>query len=198
MSRRTSIEDHAIVSTPQERERIRTAVQGLFGGGESTEGGLFHGLIRRGPGAGELMLQPDPLDGREWAVIRIDDVVAPNALRRVPRDLLPGRLRRHDLYFVPLRAGAVVRAMWEKAAIVSVRPQYESDDAASGGRPGPEPVAKQGSCTETAGACPPAIGGAGYPCASAGAFCRAFGIRPCTGTCSTVTSWIWTCRCDCC
>jgi hypothetical protein len=162
---------------------------------------VFHGLIRRGPAAGEFVVQPEPGSRREWVVIKVADVLNPDALIRVPADLLPARLHRSPLYFVPLRTGAVVHAMWEKARTVSLPPDYGPLEPAISRRPDSDTaiVVTQGDCTAGPGACPPAVAtGNGYPCSSAGAFCRAGGIVPCSGTCSTTASWVWTCRCDCC
>ena len=96
---------------------------------------------------------------------------------------------------VPLRAGAIVRTMWDKERVVSMPPEYGTAE----GRPGPgAAIASQGNCSEIMGTCPPAIGGNGYPCGSPGAFCRHYGIFPCKGACTTVSSAWWQCRCDCC
>jgi hypothetical protein len=194
------IEDHATVASVEEREATRMKVTKLLAasGRGSSYGALFHGLVLPGLSPTEFALQPNPGDRREWCAIRIEDVVHPDGLVRIPSELLPARLHRFTLYFVPLRAGAIVRAMWDKERIVSVPPEYEPPEAGLDRRGGSTTVAGQGTCSESPGACPPGIGGTGYPCGSAGSFCRAFGIAPCSGTCKTVSSWVWTCRCDCC
>jgi hypothetical protein len=191
------IEDHTIAASAEDREAIKTAVSRLFGtsGARASYGALAHGLILRGPSAAEFTLQTDPGDRRQWAAIRIADVIEPDALLPIPRDLLPARLHRFALYFVPLRTGAIVRTMWEKERIVSVSSNYGPPDG--GHRPGTA-IASQGDCDEVMGTCPPSIGGSGYPCGSPGTFCRHFGVFPCSGTCTTVSSSWWQCRCDCC
>ncbi len=122
----------------------------------------------------------------------------PDAVLRIPRELLPTRLHRFPLYFVPVKAGAIVRTMWDKERVVSVPPLYEPLDNSRGERPRPEPIAAQGDCSEGPGRCGGTITGSGFPCTSAGAFCRHVGIVPCSGTCTTVSHWYWNCRCDCC
>lgn len=166
----------------------------------SAPGAVFHGVVRRGAAAGEFVLQPEPGSRREWVVITIADVLNPDALVRVPVDLIPARLHRVPPYFVPLRTGAIVHAMWEKARTVSLTPDYGPIDGALSSRPDSDTaIVTQGDCAASATTCPPAVAtGSGYPCSSAGAFCRAGGIVPCSGTCSTSASWVWTCRCDCC
>ena len=192
------IEDHFIDESAELREEMQARVSGFLQSlsPRSPYAALGHGLILKGITKGEFTLQPDPGDRRQWVSIRIADVVGPDALVRIPSELLPARLHRYDLHFVPLRKGAIVRTMWDKERVVSVPPQYAPTDGSK--RRGPAPIAAQGDCSEGAGKCPPAIGGSGYPCSSASAFCRHFGIFPCSGTCTTVASSWWTCRCDCC
>ena len=197
------IEAHMIAASGQERAAIASKAAQLVESSMkgAAHGSLFHGVVRRGADAAEFVLQPEPGNRREWAAIKVADVLNPNELIRVPVDLLPARLHRVPLHFIPLRTGAIVRAMWEKARTVSLTPDYGPADTAVSSRPDPDTsiVATQGDCVAAAGTCPPAVAtGSGYPCSSPSAFCRAAGIVPCSGTCSTSASWVWTCRCDCC
>jgi len=194
------IEDHFAVASDEEREAISSRVAQLLGRSDTRppDGVLFHGLISRGPSPAEFTLHPDPGDRRRWAAVRIEDVVDPGALLPVPRDLLPARLHRFALYFVPVRQGAIVRTMWEKERVVSVPPEYEPANGHAESLPRPQPIASMGDCAETRGACGGTITGSGYPCASPGSFCRHYGIFPCSGTCTTVKDWMWNCSCNCC
>lgn len=195
------IDMHLIGASADERAAVAARATQLVASSleDAPYAALFHGVIRRGAEKGELVLQPELGSFREWAVVKIADVVNPDALLRVPTELLPRRLHPVPHYFVPLKAGAIVRAMWEKTRTVSLKPDYGPANGISSRPTDDTAIVTQGDCTAAAGTCPPAVAtGAGYPCSSAGAFCRAFGIVPCSGTCSTTASAIWTCRCDCC
>ena len=182
---------------------------------------LFHGAIFKGFNDREFILQPNLANPYEWGIVNLEDLVEPDAVEVVPRELLRVALRGQNFYLVKIRNGAVIRTVWAKQRVVDPLTSTRAEQISPGGcgcssgestasnvprigealtRPGPGPgVANQGNCAVRVGACPPQIGGSGYPCATPGAACIA-GAWPftCTSTCMTFASCFWGCVCDCC
>jgi hypothetical protein len=177
---------------------------------------VFYGAIFRGFNKTEFILQPNLLEPRAWAIVNTADVVDPDSIESIPKELMKYGQRDQDFFLVKIRNGATIRTVWAKPCtldpLTSTRPTQtclggcscserstlinSSAPVGNTASPGPE-VAWQGDCKAVNGTC--SDGKSGYPCTGSGTTCKA-GVWPfnCTGTCTTKTDSFWNCVCDCC
>ncbi len=175
---------------------------------------VVRGAIIQSPWPQSLIFQPDPSSKRDWALIRLDQLVGSDAIEQVPESGLAPHERGHRIYRLRIRHGEEIRVFLGRTIAVGVPFLSEDGPTHGGGRPGSTgdvvseaeddvttTPAATGSgdcgCAQKTGKCGGTIKGSGWPCAAPGTFCRCYGIRPHSGACTTVKHWWWGCVCDC-